>query len=135
KSRFLAIPSGEQIVFSEGDAWTFPLGSVFLKHFEMPLDERKPGQLTRLETRVLFRNDTGVYGMTYRWNETQTDADLVTEATNIQLSRIDEQGNEYEQPYSLPGPNDCLSCHTEAAGYVLGVRTNQLNLAESEARS
>ena len=85
KQRWLFLPNdglhdqpGEQIVFSESDNWGFPVGSVLMKHFELPLDETDPSITTRLETRFLVHGEAGDwYGVTYRWDPDQSDARLL----------------------------------------------------------
>ena len=79
KYRWFGIPTGQTIGFSADSEWTFPEGSVFLKHFDLPVDDNNPAIARRLETRVLVRNDSGyVYGMTYKWRADNSDADLIT---------------------------------------------------------
>jgi uncharacterized repeat protein (TIGR03806 family) len=129
KTRFVAVPRNSRVKFSESGSWQFPPGTVFLKHFQIALDASRPDEKTRLETRVLVVQEKteGVYGMTYRWNAAQTNANLVETRTTWNLLRKDAEGTEFTQSYVLPGRSDCLTCHTRAAGYVLGVRTAQLN--------
>ena len=77
KQRWLALPGGAQIGFSESGAWTYPEGTVFVKQFDMALDERHPEELRRLETRFLVAARGGsFYGLSYVWNADQTDAEL-----------------------------------------------------------
>ena len=79
KTRWMAVPSTNTISYAPTGEWTFPQGTVFLKHFELPTDDNNPATHRRLETRVLVRNDSGyVYGMTYKWRADNSDADLVT---------------------------------------------------------
>jgi uncharacterized repeat protein (TIGR03806 family) len=132
KQRWLALPEGERAEFAPSGPWEFPEGSVFVKHFALPLDEREPSRLTRLETRVLVAGEGGeFYGMTYEWNPEGTDAELVTDATFRELSLIDAAGAQRRQTWFFPGPRDCLTCHNAPAGRVLGVRTAQLNGPQS----
>ena len=43
-----------------------PVGTVFIKHFELPIDSRNPSLIKRLETRFVVRAaEGGVYGVTY----------------------------------------------------------------------
>ena len=54
KTRWLSVPTGQTIAFAPTGSWTFPGGTVFVKHFSMDLDEANPGtNIRRLETRVL----------------------------------------------------------------------------------
>lgn len=78
KKRFAVIPNGTTVAFRANGDWTFPAGSVFVKHFDLPVSDADPGVTRRLETRVLVKQDDGeVYGATYKWRADQTDADLL----------------------------------------------------------
>lgn len=123
KRRWLALPAGERISFAADGDWDFPVGTAFVKHFELPTS---PTARVRVETRVLFRQNTRWAGYTYRWNTAQTDAFLVTSPETGSYT-VDVGGVPTPQTWHFPSPADCLSCHTSAAGRVLGVRTVQLN--------
>jgi uncharacterized repeat protein (TIGR03806 family) len=128
KRRWLALPEGEKIGFAPEGAWQFPEGTVFVKHFEMQLDERGSTRPARLETRLLVAGAGGsFYGLTYKWNRAGTDAELVTDDVLETLQITESDGSVRSQTYYYPGPHDCMNCHNAAAGYVLGVRTAQLN--------
>lgn len=118
KRRWVALPGSEQISFHAQEAWGFPIGTATIKHFEL---ERPDGSLRRLETRIMLRQETDWVGLTYRWNDAQTDAELLSDS----LDEVIDLGGE-EQTWHYPGPLECLGCHTIAAGRVLGARTRQL---------
>ncbi|MBU6410328.1 MAG: PQQ-dependent sugar dehydrogenase, partial [Verrucomicrobia bacterium] len=87
KERWIALPRNSRIHFSTQGAWKFPAGTVFVKTFQMPVDERRPAVLRRLETRLLVRDaDGAVYGATYKWRPDHSDADLVTTGTNEDIA-------------------------------------------------
>jgi len=120
KKRWFAAPNAGtgtgQIQYSEDSEWVFPVGTLFVKHFELARDGQPP---RRLETRVLAHGTDGAYyGVTYRWQPDGLDAALLT-------SGLDEivEG----QLWSYPSRNDCKLCHNTAAVSVLGPRTSQLN--------
>lgn len=127
KRRWLALPAGGQIVFSPDGAWQLPVGSAVIKHFAIALDQRDPARLRLLETRVLLHERNGWAGYTYRWNSEQSDAQLITAGASETLNRIDANGAPFSQQYDYPSSAQCRSCHTTAAGFLLGVRTAQLN--------
>lgn len=128
KRRWLALPEAESVRFAASGSWEFPEGTVFIKHFDMAFDEREPSRLTPLETRLLVAGAGGeYYGMTYRWTADGSDAELVTDGLFETLQVTDANGNLRAQTYFYPGPSDCATCHSQAAGHVLGVRTAQLN--------
>ncbi|MEM6320098.1 MAG: PQQ-dependent sugar dehydrogenase [Bacteroidota bacterium] len=122
KQRWIAIPNNgthnsaaEQIQFSEDGNWIFPKGTVMLKHFELG------GK--RLETRFEVHGENGqYYYLTYKWNEAGTDATLLTEALDEQITV-----NGQTQIYHYPSTAECFACHQAAAGSVLGLRTRYLN--------
>jgi hypothetical protein len=81
KRRWIALPPPEagRIAYSAQGEWTFPPGTVFVKHFEIASDETRPEFRRRLETRLLVVDRQGrVSGASYRWRDDLTDADLVT---------------------------------------------------------
>jgi len=125
KRRWLALPAGERVTFSANGDWSFPVGTVFVKHFELPVT---PTTRRRVETRLFLRQIDRWVGYTYRWNTAQTDATLLTQATTDTFT-VDMGGGATQQVWQYPSPSDCLACHTQAAGRVLGVRTEQLNRA------
>ncbi|MEM9328400.1 MAG: hypothetical protein AAGA85_22215 [Bacteroidota bacterium] len=111
--------------------WHFPVGTVFIKHFEIKVDQ---DSVKRLETRFLVMSkDNRAYGLTYRWNDIESDARLVgisealqdTLLVNSPLARV-------SQVWNYPTRSECLRCHNESAGYVLGFKSNQLNQPSKE---
>lgn len=126
KTRWISVPH-EKIKFSPIGEWVFPTGTVFVKTFELPLDENHPNAKRRLETRFIVRDDAGgVYGVTYKWRADNSDADLLetnlTEAITIKTAT-----GVRTQMWYYPSRQDCLQCHSANAGYILGAKTRQLN--------
>ncbi|HEY6598767.1 MAG TPA: hypothetical protein VIZ30_05625, partial [Pseudomonadales bacterium] len=127
KRRWVAVPANATVTFSATGAWTFPVGTVIVKHFEMEMADGDPNSARRLETRVLTREASGWLGFTYRWNAAETDADLLASRETELLTINTAGGGTRTQLYEYPSRTDCLQCHTEAAGFVLGLSTRQLN--------
>ncbi len=129
KERWFSIASPPLAIgFRAADPWSFPVGSTWVKHFEMEMTNGVPASRRRLETRFIVLNDTGVYGVTYRWTDPPTNAVLVPEAgLDEPLVIHDATGGTHAQIWHYPGRAECLQCHTPAAGWVLGFRTAQLN--------
>ena len=127
KSRWISVPDDQKIRFAPTGEWVFPRGTIFVKTFELATNETNPNLKRRLETRLLVRDETGgVYGVTYKWRTDNSDADLL--ATNLTESiPIQTATGVRTQQWYYPSRADCLVCHTPNAGYVLGVKTRQLN--------
>ncbi|MEM9719475.1 MAG: PQQ-dependent sugar dehydrogenase, partial [Bacteroidota bacterium] len=134
KRRWLALPnngshntSGEKIQFSQNGEWTFPSGTVFIKHFDFPVDDRNPTITRKIETRFTVRGDNGqYYFLTYRWREDQSDADLVTSSQNRTLT-IQTSSGTRQQVWHYPSNTECITCHNSSVRQVLGLNTRQLN--------
>lgn len=126
KDRFVALPRLQSVDFDESDAWSFPVGTVFIKTFSLELEKGNPDSAHRLETRLLVRNPRGWAGYTYRWLADQSDARLLGGAATTTLNVVDD-GATRQQRWYFPSPADCMVCHTRAAGFALGATTRQLN--------
>jgi uncharacterized repeat protein (TIGR03806 family) len=126
KRRWIGVPEPSQIDFAATDAWTFPLGAILVKHFDMELVEGDPSSRRRLETRLLVHETDRWTGYVYKCNDAGTDADLLHAAVLENLTLTDTQGTRTFS-YEYPGQTDCLRCNNAAAGSVLGVDTRQMN--------
>jgi uncharacterized repeat protein (TIGR03806 family) len=127
KQRWIALPGDARIGFAAKGEWKFPVGTVFVKHFELGTDDVRPEKRRRLETRLLVVGDAGGgFGVTYRWNADQTDAELLSTGETEEIP-IATAKDPRRQKWVYPSRNDCLVCHTANAGFVLGVKTRQLN--------
>jgi uncharacterized repeat protein (TIGR03806 family) len=135
KKRWIGIPNDgthdtpeEQIKYSENDNWELPIGSVLIKHFEMPIDENDISVTKRLETRFSVKAaDGNFYFVTYKWNDAQTDAILLTSGLDETLNITMLDGSIESQVWTYPGRSDCITCHNESTGGTIGIRTRYLN--------
>src|SRR5207302_1010195 len=78
--------------------------------------------------RFIVRNASGVYGLTYRWGGSNTNATLVPEEGLDESLVIDNgSGVVRTQVWHYPSRLECLNCHTTAGGLALGFNTAQMN--------
>ena len=112
KGRFMAIPNGANISIDSESRFDLPVGSVVGKHFWIN------NQL--IETRLLLHHQQpdGWKGYTYEWNNTGTDATLLSGAKDIIVNN---------QTWHFPSSAECDSCHTSITGFTLGPEIAQLN--------
>lgn len=135
KKRWIGIPNDgthdtaeEQIDYSENGNWDLPVGSVLVKHFEMPLNENNPSITKRLETRFSVKAaDGNFYFATYKWNNAQTDALLLTTGLDENLNIVKADGSTTVQTWRYPSRAECITCHNSSTGGTIGVRTRFLN--------
>ena len=128
KRRWFALPDATSIFgFAADGAWSLPTGAVWVKHFDLELIRGDPASARRVETRIIVKTATGAYGLTYRWNDAQTDASLVPEEGADQDFTVVENGVARTQTWRFPSRTECLTCHTPAGGHALSFNTRQLN--------
>ncbi len=110
KRRWVFLPDGERISWDgSGDA-ELPPGSALLKEFS------RDGR--RLETRVILHQADGRWlALSYRWNEDGSDATLVEDPIETTIDG---------RPWLFPDPGQCPTCHTDAAGFSLGMTARQV---------
>jgi mono/diheme cytochrome c family protein len=101
------------MIFSADGNWTLPTGMVWVKHFDLPLDRANPaGPRRRLETRFLVKTADGTYGLTYKWRDDGTEADLVGEDGEDAFYQVQSNGQTVTQRWHYPARYECLECHT-----------------------
>ncbi len=149
KKRWFLLPeSSATIGYAQDAPWSYPSGMVWVKHFDYPTQwesfprsidgqvqmDRRPtvgSPRRRLETRFLIRNDSGAYGVSYRWENlnggTQNDANLVGDSGESFNIDITLDGNPASVPWQIPSRTNCMTCHTPEAGHALSFNTRQLN--------
>lgn len=135
KRRWVAVPndgqydtSEEQISFDANNPWSFPEGTVFVKHFELPITTDSEGPTAKIETRFFVITEDGRhYGVTYRWNDAGTDAELLTISDTRDIDITDNGQYSHTLTWEYPSRTQCITCHNPNAEYVLGVNTKQLN--------
>ncbi len=125
KQRWFVLPDAQTIGFAADGAWTFPAGTITVKHFELV---RAGGGLTRVETRVMVNRPDGWVGYTYRWRGDQSDADLLVNGASAGYDTVNPAtGAAVRVNWTFPSQAQCLNCHTQATGRVLGLNTLQIN--------
>ena len=128
KRRWFTIPDAtSKMTWSKDGNWIYPPRMLWVKHFDLELSRGNPATKKRIETRVLVKTDTGSYGVSYRWNEAQTEATLVEDGGVEFDVAIDAYGTPHTQRWQIPGRSSCLTCHTPQAGHALSFNTRQLN--------
>jgi len=132
KRRWFAIPNGtDRMTWAKDANWLFPTGAVWVKHFDLETVRGDPSTKKRIETRVLVKTDSNVYGVSYRWNDAQTEATLVPDEGDAFNLDIVENGVAKVQRWVIPSRSSCLTCHTPQAGGALSFTTRQLNRTAS----
>jgi hypothetical protein len=127
KTRWFYVPGTSQIGFKREGPWQPPVGTIWVKHFELELTNGVAGSRRRLETRFLVRTEAGVYGVTYRWGQSLTNAVLL-DANGMDEELEIREGDAFrKQVWHYPARWECLACHSRGAGYSLGFNSAQFN--------
>jgi len=128
KERYVAMPDLATAEFRERDGFGFPEGTVLVKNFSLPLDDRAvTPTLKRIETRIMLRHEGTWHGFTYEWLDDESDAVLLTGGKRRAFTRIDAAGKPYFYEWVYPSRSECIQCHTPASGQVLGLSADFLN--------
>ena len=131
KDRFLWLPPGEAMTWSDTDAFELPVGAVVVKTFSYPYDRRDPALGRRLlETRLLIRGADEWRGVSYVYDEADPrDARRAVAGAALDASWIHDDGAERTNRYLVPNRNQCKNCHAEHDDTIdlLGPKARHLN--------
>lgn len=130
KDRFMILPEGETVTYTDTGDWQLPVGTVLVKHFFFPRDLREPeGDQRILETRLLVKDPDGWRAETYIWDEAETDATYLLSGARVEVDHVDAAGQPATQTYLVPNRNLCASCHFQDDEIKsLGLITHQMNV-------
>jgi len=128
KRRWFVVPDAvSTMTWSRDGVWTYPNGTIWVKHFDLETTRGNPATAQRIETRLLVKNAAGSYGVSYRWNAAQTEATLVADGGQSFNIDVIEGGVPRMQNYRIPSRAECVTCHNPGAGHALSFTTRQLN--------
>ena len=123
KARYIQLPEGGTLTYTEEGAWDVPVGSTLVKEFFVE-GKRRPSYL---ETRLSRRTEKGWAAATYVWTSTGRDARLAVDGKDAKF-RSEKLGDERGRAvWHAPSAAQCNSCHVPSQGYALGLSTAQLN--------
>jgi len=118
KSRYFVLPTGKTLGYRKEGSWEVPVGAILVKNFKMKTRRR----IRIFETRLIKRTQDGWESATYVWDKQGTDAELLTNGKQFEFSARSRVNS-----WHAPSSSECASCHVDAADYVLGLTTAQLN--------
>lgn len=127
--RLLALP-GKTTITTAANPWTFPKDAVLAKTISLPMQQGNPNSNRRLETQILHFDGEAWQGYTYRWNDEQTDAELLGAEGGEQTLSIEDPtspGGIRKQTWKFASRAECMRCHNPWSGNVLAFNVPQLN--------
>lgn len=129
KERFVYLPDGKKMNFNPNGLLDFESGTILIKNFLYPNDERDRQKGRKIiETRLLIKKEGEWHPLNYTWNENQTDATLnyVGKTQDVQWTTAD--GKVKSVNYVVPNINQCKNCHSiDNTISPIGVTAAQLN--------
>ncbi|HTM23093.1 MAG TPA: SO2930 family diheme c-type cytochrome [Kofleriaceae bacterium] len=130
KWRYLYLPPGTSMTYDDTVTFDMPVGAAILKTFWYAADAREPTVGVRqIETRLLAHREDGWKGITYLWNDEQTEAYAAVAGATVPVSWIDTAGDEQSTSFMVPNANQCKQCHEEEQDVMrpVGPKARHLN--------
>jgi uncharacterized repeat protein (TIGR03806 family) len=118
KLRFAYVPPGQKARAQGEGLLAFPVGSALIKTFKLE------GRL--IETRLLLHRAEGWVALPYRWNEAQSEAQLVLGGARLEAKTPAGEAISY----AIPNKNQCKECHALNGELVpIGPKARNLSAA------
>lgn len=114
KQRWIKVPAGKKISLITGTGTTmdgtfkYPVGTTFIKQFDMAEDLTVASRTRHIETRVMVVGNDTTYGYTFRWREDGSDADLVADSRDEPFT---DDATKATRNWHYPSPAQCWGCH------------------------
>ncbi len=124
KRRYFVLPGTSTITATVSEEWTFPVGTILIKEFELQEVAGNANSIVPIETRFLVQVAEDTWrGFSYIWNDEGTEATLRPDSEFVGDYTL--RGDPHEHVF--PSRGACNTCHTPNGGFVLGLRTEQVN--------
>jgi len=121
KQRWIRLPAGKKVGVEADGSLKLPVGTVFVKQFDLPTGFTVQGRTRHLETRVMVVGSDTTYGYTFRWNAAGTDADLVTDGADEKLT---DSVTGQSRNWHYPSFGQCWGCHRNGWGDLANTQRN-----------
>lgn len=135
--RWIAVPSTDPITIADTDLgvqaagrWVFPVNTVFAKTYSIEFESGNPASRRPIETQVLHFTGPQAAAYTYRWNDAQTDADLVPSQgadTTLIIKDPAAPGGTRQQVWRFNSRTECIRCHTVWNNFTPGFNALHLD--------
>lgn len=110
-----AVVANKSLGVLEAGRWIFPADGVFAKTYSLELERGNPATRRRIETQVLHYDGAQMAAYSYRWNDAQTDADLVpARGDEVVFSVKDPAAPDgtLAQKWRFFSRTECIRCHS-----------------------
>jgi putative heme-binding domain-containing protein len=135
--RWIGIPSAEDVTAAKtglgvqrAGRWIFPENTVLAKTYSLEFEAGNAASRRPVETQLLHFSGAQPAAYTYRWNDSQTDAELVAAEgmeTQLQIRDASAPGGTRHQTWRFHSRSECMRCHTLWNDFTPGY--NALHLA------
>ena len=130
KKRFVWMPDNQQAAYvADAEILEFPVGAILIKNFYY--DNVLPENRTMIiETRLMYKTETGWAFANYLWNDEQTEAYfyLTTESSFVSFDWL-ENGVQKSVNYKVPRFAECFTCHNKYdTPFPIGPKPQNLDL-------
>jgi uncharacterized repeat protein (TIGR03806 family) len=138
--RWLGLPGGSSIGIHDkanrvaGSMFSrlmdYPKDAVLMKTLSLELTSGDPRTKRRIETQLLHFNGYDWRGYSYRWNDQQTDAELIDASgasETFEVTDSNAPGGVRRQVWRFPSRTECIRCHNPWAEFSLAFNPAQLN--------
>jgi uncharacterized repeat protein (TIGR03806 family) len=128
RQRVVRLPPGTSAKYTDFAALDFPVGTIIAKTFYYLHDMTQPDAGRHLiETRILWRQESGWIGIPYLWNEDQSDARLALAGGAVAVQWVHKNGEPRSNTHIVPNLNDCKRCHQNETMEPLGPKARYIN--------
>ena len=135
--RWIALPEKENITLAKMDfgvigpgRWVFPDDGVLAKTYTLETERGNPATARKIETQIMHFDGIHWAAYSYRWNDAQTDADIVpadgADAT-FDIKDPAAPGGAMRQPWHFFARAECLRCHNMWNNFTPGFSATELD--------